>query len=63
MGKHSKPEVEENPIDSVRNLYEQYQALRRCTAHEDGVHYYGAVSIDEGQCRCGARIRQNNSGH
>lgn len=36
---------------------------RICPEHDNGVHYYAAISIDEGECRCGQRIRQNNSGH
>jgi hypothetical protein len=54
MGKHSKPEPKLMRIPS--------KALP-CPEHADGVHYYGTISIDESQCRCGARIRANNSGH
>jgi hypothetical protein len=55
MGKHSKPEAWQEKVMDPSN--------RRCPASEDGVHYYGSISIDESQCRCGARIRANNSGH
>ena len=57
MGKHSKPDT---LLESVLRVG---QEVNWCPNHEDNIHYYGAISIDEGQCSCGARIPQNNSGH